>query len=92
MNSLKAPLGVYFHDHGHYPTTSEGLDALLYPMDDVDPSKGKWPYIDRSAVKFDPWGNPYQYKCPGQRNPTGYDLWSHGPDMKPNTADDIGNW
>ena len=95
VKSLKTPLETYLVDHGRYPFTAEGLDALLQPTGDVDISKGEWPYIDPSAVKNDPWGMPYQYVYPGQRNPkgsSGYDLWSLGPDMMDGTEDDIGNW
>ena len=38
----------------------------------------------------DPWGQPYQYQYPGSKDPSGYDLWSNGPDKKPGTEDDIG--
>ena len=37
----------------------------------------------------DPWGDPYQYQCPGSRNPTSWDLWSMGTDNKPSTDDDV---
>ena len=95
VQSLKTPLETFLLDHARFPFTSEGLDALLVPPMDVDPAKGEWPYIDPSKVKMDPWGMPYQYVYPGQRNaegPRGYDLWSLGPDMIDGTEDDIGNW
>ncbi|MCL2305859.1 MAG: type II secretion system major pseudopilin GspG [Planctomycetaceae bacterium] len=92
VKSMKTPLEQFFMDHKRYPTTAEGLDALLNPPPDVDESKGVWPYIDPSAVKADPWGMPYQYAYPGQRNPNSYDLWSLGPDRAPDTGDEIGNW
>ena len=90
LGSLKTPLDTYFIDHGRYPTT---LEALITPSEDVDQSKGDWPYIDPSAANgYDPWGTPYQYQYPGQQNPTKYDIWSLGPDQAPNTGDEIGNW
>ncbi len=92
VNSLKTPLERYFLDNGHFPTTAQGLDALINAPDDADTSKGDWPYIDQNAVKLDPWGQPYQYQYPGQRNQSGYDLWSFGPDGAPDTGDEIGNW
>ena len=92
IKSMKVPLDTYFMDHGRYPLTAEGLEALLSPSDSVDLSKGEWPYIDPSAAKLDPWGMPYQYEYPGRRNPNGYDLWSLGPDMASDTGDEIGNW
>ena len=93
IDSLKTPLDTYLLDHGHYPTTAQGLHALLEPTDDVDQSKGPWPYIDLGTGRgTDPWGQPYQYQYPGQRNTAKYDVWSLGPDMTPDTGDEIGNW
>ena len=40
----------------------------------------------------DPWGNSYQYCCPGAHNGASYDLWSYGPDRANGTADDLVNW
>jgi general secretion pathway protein G len=44
------------------------------------------------GIPLDPWRQPYQYRFPGVKNKTGYDLWSKGPDEQDGTADDIGNW
>jgi general secretion pathway protein G len=49
-------------------------------------------YFDKNTIPTDPWGNPYQLKSPGEKNPDGYDIWSNGPDGQSNTGDDIGNW
>lgn len=89
-NALKAPLMKYRIDNGSYPTTADGgLNALL-----AQPASkaGKWkgPYIDN--LPTDPWGNPYQYRFPGTKNPGGYDLWSFGPGGEGSEADLIGNW
>jgi len=92
VKSLDGPLELFLTNHGSYPTTSQGLDALLNPPEGVDVSKGEWPYIKDSAVKLDPWNNPYQYAYPSSRNSNGYDLWSMGPDRVSGTDDDIGNW
>ena len=70
-------------DVGRYPTTQEGLNALL-----VNPAvvlKWKGPYCE--ALTVDPWGRSYQYYCPG-RNGAEYDLFSLGPDGV-ESADDI---
>jgi len=48
------------------------------------------PYLERGLPK-DPWGNPYVYRYPGQRNANGFDLYSFGPDGREGN-DDIGNW
>jgi general secretion pathway protein G len=87
-NALKAPLLKYRIDTGSYPTTEQGLKALLTaPASRQDKWKG--PYIEK--LPDDPWGQPYQYRYPGTRNPDGYDLWSLGPNPE-SEADNIGNW
>ena len=80
-------------DMGDYPSTNEGLAVLLTPPGNAG---DKWhgPYIDAVGGKLpvDPWGQPYEYRYPGVKNPGGYDLFSKGPDKTADTADDIGNW
>ena len=91
--SLKTPLMSYKYHVGDFPTTEEGLQALITPpANGADRWKG--PYVDVTGGKLvlDPWSSPYQYRYPGTKNPNGYDLWSMGPDRKDGTADDIGNW
>lgn len=84
VRSMRGPLDQYLIQFGSYPSTAEGLDALLNPPD------GGKPLVEQSAIKADPWGNPYQYQFPGQR--VVYDLWSFGPDGIPDSGDEIGNW
>jgi general secretion pathway protein G len=88
--TMKAPLTAYRIDFGDYPSTAEGLQALIEPP----PGKeGRWRgYVEGSRLPLDPWGEPYLYRYPGTRNPRGYDLFSKGPDRTADTADDIGNW
>ena len=74
-----------------YPTSVEGLRALVErPTSEADEWQG--PYLSRNAIPLDPWRNEYQYRCPGQYNPDGYDLYSYGPDGKLGGEDDITNW
>jgi len=92
-DSLKTPLVRYRIDLGDYPTTSEGLAALVAaPNGAADKWRG--PYMDVAGGKLpvDPWGQPYEYRYPGVKNAGGYDLYSKGPDKTADTADDIGNW
>jgi general secretion pathway protein G len=91
--TMKTPLTAYRISVGDYPSTEEGLQALLVaPEGKADRWHG--PYADVTGGKFplDPWGEPYQYRCPGVHNKDGYDLWSKGPDKIDGTDDDIGNW
>ena len=85
--SLKAPLTAYRIATGSYPTTSEGLQALVTP-----PKPDKMPRGVIDSMPLDPWGEPLQYAFPGTHNKDSYDLWSKGPDKQSGTADDIGNW
>jgi type II secretion system protein G len=73
-------------DNGRYPTTAEGLAALLKAP---DAAKATWrgPYLDK--LPADPWGHPYLYRFPGTDDTTDFDLRSTGPDGKENTPDDI---
>jgi general secretion pathway protein G len=87
--TLKAPLVSYRVDMGSYPTTAEGLQALLRAPGNQRADRWRGPYIDGPPI--DPWGNPYQYRFPGTRNPNSYDLFSWGPDGR-ESDDDIGNW
>ncbi|MGA2017369.1 MAG: type II secretion system major pseudopilin GspG [Opitutaceae bacterium] len=89
--SMKTPLVTYRLQMGAYPSTDEGLQALLAaPPGKADRWRG--PYVEGNKIPPDPWGEPYQYKCPGVHNKDGYDLWSKGPDRTDGTDDDIGNW
>ena len=86
--TLETPLTAYRVNMGHYPTTEEGLQALIKKPSD-EASNWRGPYVKK--LNPDPWGNPYQYKSPAEKSQGGYDLWSHGPDGV-ESDDDIGNW
>jgi general secretion pathway protein G len=86
---LETALDAFEVDAGRYPTTEEGLAALVTPPASIKAWHG--PYIKR-GVPNDPWGNPYVYRFPGQNNATGYDLASFGPDGNEGGGDDIDNW
>ncbi|MDP0501628.1 MAG: type II secretion system protein GspG [Verrucomicrobiota bacterium JB022] len=92
-SSIEAPLTQYRIDVGNYPSTEEGLAALWSAPAGKE---GRWngPYIDSQDDLIDPWGNPYQYRYPGTKNPHGakkYDVWSMANDTG-SDSDDIGNW
>lgn len=92
-DSLKTPLVRYRIDIGDYPSTNEGLAALITAPTNVA-DKWRGPYLDVTGGKLplDPWGQPYEYRYPGVKNVGGYDLFSKGVDHTADTADDIGNW
>ena len=93
QTSLRAPLTAYRIDLGDYPSTAEGLQALVsVPASKADRWRGPYPEWPGGRVPTDPWGEPYVYRYPGVKNSGGYDLFSKGPDRQEDTADDIGNW
>ena len=76
LATLAGALQTYRLNCDQYPTTDEGLNALLTAPSDVQ-SKWKGPYIEK--LPNDPWGNPYQYQYPGQAGQDTFDLYSYGP-------------
>jgi general secretion pathway protein G len=90
-DGMKTVLVSYKIHMGDFPSTSEGLQALLTPPAS---RADRWhgPYIDPPKFPTDHWGEQLQYAYPGTRNKSSYDLWSKGPDKQSGTADDIGNW
>jgi general secretion pathway protein G len=91
QDGIKIPLNAYRMSMGSYPSTSDGLNALVAaPGSNADNWRG--PYLADGKMPLDPWGEPYQYAYPGVHNKSSYDIWSKGPDKQSGTADDIGNW
>ena len=91
MQALK----LYRLDNGRYPTTEQGLQALI-AKPTADPIPANWKqggYIERSNVPTDPWGEPYKYLNPGIRGEI--DVFSLGRD-RANGGEgpdaDIGSW
>jgi general secretion pathway protein G len=91
VDSFKSELKMFEIDCGRFPTSEEGLQALVHQPNGVQGYK-QGGYMDGDVIPNDPWGNPYQYRCPGQHNPDGYDVFSMGPDGHEGGSDDIGNW
>ncbi len=90
-SNIGLALKLYKLDNGRYPTTGQGLKALITkPSSSPAPNNWNGPYLEKKPV--DPWKNPYQYKCPGIHNTAGYDLHSLGKDGIEGTEDDIANW
>ena len=87
--NIEVTLDAFEVDCGRYPSTEEGLQAVLEQPANAEGWHG--PYLKRGMPK-DPWGNPYSYRQPGQHNTAGYDLYSFGPDGQEGTGDDIDNW
>ncbi|HYE21496.1 MAG TPA: type II secretion system protein GspG [Tepidisphaeraceae bacterium] len=87
MASIAEALSAFKADVGRYPTTTEGLRSLI----DKPLRNDKWkgPYLKQPLLLTDPWKRPYGYKFPGASDPKGFDLFSPGPDGRPDTGDEI---
>jgi general secretion pathway protein G len=91
IESLGSALDLFFLDSGRYPSSSEGLAALVQRPGNVPAWNG--PYLKGSLVPTDPWGNAYIYRSPGEHG--AYDIVSFGADGQEGgtgTATDIDSW
>jgi general secretion pathway protein G len=86
--ALKTAIDTFEVENGRYPSSDEGIGALLNQPSGMEKWNG--PYIDPQNVN-DPWDKPWQYRFPGTYNQRGYDVYSLGEDGV-ESADDIGNW
>lgn len=90
IDSLEKALHQYRLDVGSYPTTEQGLSALITAPGNT--LKWNGPYLSK-RLPDDPWGRPYQYKYPGTQGD--FDLFSFGKDGQPGGSGedvDITNW
>ncbi|AUT74903.1 type II secretion system protein GspG [Paraburkholderia hospita] len=90
IESLGKALDQFRLDVGAYPTTEEGLQALMTKPQDAPHWSG--PYLQK-AVPPDPWDRPYQYRAPGEHSD--YDLYSYGKDGQPGGSgenSDVTSW
>src|SRR5215831_9873755 len=76
IESLSSALDLYFLDAGQYPSSAEGLNALVQRPGNALAWNG--PYLKGTTVPNDPWGRPYLYRVPGQSGT--YDIISYGAD------------
>lgn len=75
-------LNSYYLDTGYFPTTQQGLKALVEkPSSPPVPDNWRGPYLSKTTIPMDPWSHPYVYTCPGKYHPD-YDLLSYGKDGK----------
>ena len=90
--NLATALDLYELDNGKYPTTEQGLTALLEkPASSPEPKNWSGPYLKKKKIPFDPWGRLYVYVSPGNHNREDYDLSSYSSDGEEG-HDDIANW
>ena len=97
IHNLMAALELYVVDMKVFPDTEVGLKALLEDPGSEEEKKSKWdgPYLKKSQIPKDPWGNEYKYEYPGthtdskKKDP---EIWSMGPDGQDGTEDDVVSW
>jgi general secretion pathway protein G len=90
LSSFRTALDAYAVDNGRYPTTEQGLDALLVRPDGaLQPRNWRGPYLQVVDVPTDPWGRSFRYVNPGSLRPPLYDLFCLGEDGQEGTGDDI---
>jgi general secretion pathway protein G len=87
FQSIGAALRMYQVNNGRYPTTSQGLDALVNKPGGT-PIPKRWVKL-MDEVPLDPWQTPYGYKFPGTHDATTFELISMGADMVEGSEDDI---
>jgi len=91
IQSFATALDLFYLDTGRYPTSAEGLTALVQHGSGVASWNG--PYLRGGNVPNDPWGKPYVYRSPGEHG--AYDLVSFGADGQEGgtgLAADITSW
>ncbi len=90
--NITAALDMYELDNGKYPSTSQGLAALIRePSSSPAPLNWSGPYLKKKKIPTDPWGREYVYASPGSHNTDEFDLSSYGSDGVQG-GDDITNW
>lgn len=95
INTLAQALDMYRLDNHNYPSTDQGLEALISKPGGAPAAKNWNPsgYLKGGKLPDDPWGRPYQYLSPGAHGP--YDLYSLGADGKEGGSDydaDVVSW
>jgi len=78
IKELGSSVELYYIDVGRYPTSSQGLQALVQDPGDVANWNG--PYLKKTEVPTDPWGFAYEYRAPGEHGD--FDIWSLGADNR----------
>lgn len=76
IEELSSALDLYRLEVGTYPTTDQGLEALVEKP--VGVAQWNGPYLRKKTVRLDPWGQPYKYRSPGEHD--AFDIYSYGAD------------
>lgn len=87
FKSFQSALAMYKLNAGSYPTTQQGLKALVEKPSST-PVPRRWVQV-MSKIPTDPWDSAYIYKFPGKKRANEFEMVSKGPDGMENTADDL---
>jgi general secretion pathway protein G len=87
IQGFSSALDLYYLDSGRYPTSNEGLNALVQRPEGATTWNG--PYLKGNSIPNDPWGRPYVYKFPGQKGP--FEIVSLGPDGRESDSATVAN-
>jgi general secretion pathway protein G len=91
IRGIESALKLYYMDNSRYPSTDQGLEALITRPNDPTVRNWRGPYIDK--LPRDPWSNPYRYLYPGRNSE--FDVFTYGADNQPGGEGinaEIGNW
>ncbi len=97
IKQLEAALEFYQMDNGRYPSSEQGLEALIREPT-IEPLAIDYRpegYLKGGAVPLDPWKEAYNYQSPGPNNAYSFDIWTYGKDRQAGgdgTSADVGNW
>ncbi len=91
MSTIETALDTFKLYAGRYPSSEEGLAALIRKPELLSDEQWKGPYLSRTKVLIDGWKRPFIYRYPSEHNEH-IDLISLGPDGKLGTEDDMVNW
>ncbi len=94
LDIVEDALEQFYVDLDRYPTEDEGIAVLWDETlleDEADQEKWTGPYL-KEPIENDYWGNPWNYRFPGELDETMYQFWSNGKDGEEGTEDDIKSW
>jgi general secretion pathway protein G len=96
IQSFVAALKSFETHCGRFPSSAEGLGALIARPPDVPVERWHGPFLDADEIPKDPWGHDYVYHCPGQHGTNRFEVYSRGPDGISKTgggdSDDLTSW
>ena len=87
VNTISSAISTYKLNAGTVPTTQQGLQALITKPAST-PVPKRWTQL-ATEIPIDPWQNPYQYRYPGSKDSSTFEISSKGPDGQEGTEDDL---